>query len=256
MRIKWMLANNMAHPTIEVARVPREHGQHPQACTRRRASTPSTTAPTTTAPARWRVLEIAEACRRMKVKPKRSTLFIWHTGEEGGPVGSAFFTRNPTVPMDSVVAQLNIDMIGRGREGDLPGGGPPTIVGVVGSFFDSKDLGETVKAVNTKQAKPLTLDYKFDDSHLLDRLQQHLRPQRSLQLRRAGCAHRVLLHGIARRLPPADRRSRSSSTTRTTRASRTTSATSRSKWATARVRASTGRARPSHRARPSPEGMA
>ena len=34
-------------------------------------------------------------------------------------MGSAFFTRNPTVPIDSVVAQLNVDMIGRGRAEDL-----------------------------------------------------------------------------------------------------------------------------------------
>ena len=108
------------------------------------------------------VLEIAEAMMAMPVKPKRSTLFIWHTGEEGGLVGSAFFTRNPTVPIDSVVAQLNVDMIGRGRAEDLPGGGPD-YVGVVGSFFDSKDLGETVKSVNNRQAKPLAFDYKFDE---------------------------------------------------------------------------------------------
>ncbi|WP_373069417.1 M28 family peptidase [Gemmatimonas sp.] len=108
------------------------------------------------------VLEIAEAMMAMPVKPKRSTIFIWHTGEEAGLIGSAFFVRNPTVPIDSVVAQLNVDMIGRGRAEDLPSGGPD-YVGVVGSFFDSKDLGETVKAVNTKQAKPLTLDYKFDE---------------------------------------------------------------------------------------------
>ena len=108
------------------------------------------------------VLEIAEAMMAMPVKPKRSTLFIWHTGEEGGLVGSAFFTRNPTVPIDSVVAQLNVDMIGRGRAEDLPGGGPD-YVGVVGSFFDSKDLGETVQTVNKKQAQPLTFDYKFDE---------------------------------------------------------------------------------------------
>ncbi len=107
------------------------------------------------------VLEIAEYMASMKVKPKRSTLFVWHTGEEGGLVGSAFFTANPTVPIDSVVAQINIDMIGRGRAEDLPGGGPD-YVGVVGSFFDSKDLGETVQAVNKKQAKPLELDYKYD----------------------------------------------------------------------------------------------
>jgi hypothetical protein len=108
------------------------------------------------------VLEIAEAMAAMKVKPKRSTIFIWHTGEEAGLLGSAFYARNPTVPIDSIVAQINIDMIGRGRAEDLPGGGPD-YVGVVGSFFDSKDLGETVQQVNTRQAKPLALDYKFDE---------------------------------------------------------------------------------------------
>ncbi len=107
------------------------------------------------------VLEIAEAIQSMKVKPKRSVLFVWHTGEEAGLVGSNFFTHNPTVPMDSVVAQINIDMIGRGRAEDLPGGGPDYL-GVVGSFFDSKDLGETVAAVNKKQSKPLDLDYRYD----------------------------------------------------------------------------------------------
>lgn len=109
------------------------------------------------------MLEIAEAIQAMPVKPKRSVLFVWHTGEEGGLVGSAFFTRNPTVPMDSIVAQLNIDMIGRGRAEDLPGGGDDYL-GVVGSFFDSKDLGETVAAVNARQRKPLSLDYKFDST--------------------------------------------------------------------------------------------
>lgn len=109
------------------------------------------------------VLEIAEYLKSLPVKPKRSTLFVWHTGEEAGLVGSAFYTRNPTVPMDSIVAQLNIDMIGRGREGDLPGGSADYL-GVVGSFFDSRDLGETVAAVNKKQARTLALDYKYDST--------------------------------------------------------------------------------------------
>jgi hypothetical protein len=107
------------------------------------------------------VLEIAEAVSAMKVKPKRSTLFVWHTGEEAGLLGSKYFTENPTVPMDSVVAQINIDMIGRGRAEDLPGGGPD-YVGVVGSFFDSKDLGDEVAAVNKRMAKPLAFDYRYD----------------------------------------------------------------------------------------------
>ena len=108
------------------------------------------------------VLEIAEAIQSMRVKPKRSTIFVWHTGEEAGLVGSNFFTHNPTVPMDSVVAQINLDMVGRGRSEDLPGGGPDYLA-VVGSSFDSKDLGETVAAVNKKQAKPFKLDYRFDE---------------------------------------------------------------------------------------------
>jgi len=107
------------------------------------------------------LLEIAEAVKNMKVKPKRSVLFVWHTGEEAGLQGSRYFTDNPTVPMDSIVAQINIDMIGRGRAEDLPGGGPDYL-GVVGSFFDSKDLGAEVTAVNKKQQKPLALDYKYD----------------------------------------------------------------------------------------------
>jgi len=109
------------------------------------------------------VLEIAEYLATMKVKPKRSTLFVFHTGEEAGLLGSAFFVANPTVPIDSIVAQLNIDMIGRGRAEDLPGGSD-TYLGVVGSSFDSKDLGDQVAAVNKKLAKPLSLDYKFDSA--------------------------------------------------------------------------------------------
>ncbi len=109
------------------------------------------------------LLEIAEAIQGMRAKPKRSTIFVWHTGEEAGLIGSAFFVNNPTVPMDSIVTGLNIDMIGRGRAEDLPGGGPD-FVGVVGSSFDSKDLGEMVSSVNKKLDKPLALDYKFDST--------------------------------------------------------------------------------------------
>jgi hypothetical protein len=109
------------------------------------------------------VLEIAEAVAGMKVKPKRSTLFIWHTGEEAGLIGAGFFVANPTVPLDSIVANVNIDMIGRGRAEDLPGGGDD-FVGVIGSSFDSKDLGDAVVSVNKKQARPLALDFKFDST--------------------------------------------------------------------------------------------
>ena len=162
LRIKWQIANGMKQPTIDVTskfvvNMDSIRKIHPKA----RMDSINNGADDDGSGSMG-VLEIAENMAAMKVKPKRSTIFIWHTGEEGGLLGSAFFTANPTVAIDSIVAQINIDMIGRGRAEDLPGGGDD-YVGVVGSFFDSKDLGETVKRINGKQPKPLTLDYKFDD---------------------------------------------------------------------------------------------
>jgi Zn-dependent M28 family amino/carboxypeptidase len=110
-----------------------------------------------------RVLEIAEALALAKDKPKRSIIFVWHTAEEVGLTGARYFTDNPTVPRDSIVANLNMDMIGRGRADDIPGGGPDYI-SVIGSNNLSSDLAGMVAAVNKKQRRPLKLDYRFDDS--------------------------------------------------------------------------------------------
>ena len=113
------------------------------------------------------VLEIAEAIAKMPVKPKRSIIFVWHTGEESGELGSNYFTANPTVPIDSIVAQINIDMIGRGRAEDMVGGGP-TYVGAVGSKRLSTDLNHEMLAVNAAEppARKLRIDYRFDDPTL------------------------------------------------------------------------------------------
>ncbi len=161
-KIRWQIANGMKQPTIEAIQAFRVNMDS----IRRVHPTPRIDSINNGADddgsGSMAVLEIAEAMMAMPVKPKRSTLFVWHTGEEGGLVGSAYYMRHPTVPVDSIVAALNADMIGRGRAEDLPGGGD-NYVGVVGSFFDSKDLGETVQAVNKKQPTPLSLDYKFDD---------------------------------------------------------------------------------------------
>ncbi|MGH7553053.1 MAG: M20/M25/M40 family metallo-hydrolase, partial [Longimicrobiales bacterium] len=107
------------------------------------------------------MLEIAEALAIAATKPRRSVIFVWHTGEEGGLSGSRWFVENPTVPRDSIVTQINMDMIGRGRATDIPGGGDDYLA-VVGSSMLSTELGEMVKAVNQKQPKPFRLDYRFD----------------------------------------------------------------------------------------------
>ena len=107
------------------------------------------------------VLEVAEAIAASRTKPRRSTLFVWHTGEEGGLRGSRHFTDNPTVPRDSIVAQLNMDMIGRGRASDRGAGGPDYLQ-LIGSRRLSTELGDLVEAANAGSSRPLRFDYSWD----------------------------------------------------------------------------------------------
>jgi Zn-dependent M28 family amino/carboxypeptidase len=113
------------------------------------------------------LLGMAEALAHAPSRPKRSVLFVWHCGEEKGLWGSRYFTENPTIPLDHVVAQLNIDMIGRSKkEGDtnprnkeLTG---PNEVYVIGSTMMSTELGELVDSVN-KSFLNVTFDRRYDD---------------------------------------------------------------------------------------------
>jgi hypothetical protein len=61
------------------------------------------------------VLEIAQAFS-VGPRPMRSILVIFHTGEELGLFGSSFNTDyEPIVPLERLVANFNIDMVGRSR---------------------------------------------------------------------------------------------------------------------------------------------
>jgi hypothetical protein len=107
------------------------------------------------------LLEIAENLAAEKQRSKRSILFVSHTAEELGLFGSEYFTDHPTVPRDSIVAQLNMDMIGRGDAADIVGGGPRYLQ-LVGSRRLSTELGDIVEAVNKSEAQPFVFDYQFD----------------------------------------------------------------------------------------------
>ena len=56
------------------------------------------------------MLETARLFSEMEEKPKRSILFVSVTGEEKGLLGADYFARNPTVPVTSMVANVNLDM--------------------------------------------------------------------------------------------------------------------------------------------------
>jgi hypothetical protein len=106
------------------------------------------------------LLEIAEAMMNGS-RPKRSVLFVWHAAEEDGLLGSRYFTDHPTVPRDSIVAQLNTDMIGRGRATDHALGGPKYLR-MIGSRRLSTELGDIVERVNSQSRYGFALDYSFD----------------------------------------------------------------------------------------------
>ncbi len=113
------------------------------------------------------LLGMAEALAKAPTRPKRSILFVWHCGEEKGLWGSRYFVEFPTVPLNQIVTQINIDMIGRSKkEGDtnprnseLTG---PDAVYLIGSTMMSTELGELVNAVN-KSFLNITYDTRYDD---------------------------------------------------------------------------------------------
>ena len=116
------------------------------------------------------LLEIAEAFAAMPVKPRRSIILVWHTGEEAGLWGADHFTEHPTVPREAIVAQLNIDMIGRGAPEDVTGEaksggllhGDLRYLQVVGSRRLSTELGDVVDDINGTRPFSFRLDYAMD----------------------------------------------------------------------------------------------
>lgn len=113
------------------------------------------------------VLAIAEALANATKRPKRSILFVWHAGEEKGLLGSKYFNMFPTVDIKQVVAQLNIDMIGRSKKADDTDPRNKDLSGeneiyVIGSEMMSSKLGEITKSIN-KSYLNLNYDYRYDD---------------------------------------------------------------------------------------------
>lgn len=94
------------------------------------------------------LLDVAERFARDGVRPKRSILFLFVTAEEKGLLGSRFFARRPSVPRESIVANLNYDMA-------LPIF-PLRSVILLGA--DESSLGATGQAVSRETGLPLVPD--------------------------------------------------------------------------------------------------
>jgi hypothetical protein len=101
------------------------------------------------------------------VRPKRSILFIWHTGEEKpGFFGARYFMAYPTVALNQIIAYVNLDMVGRSKkEGDKRPiservTGPHEIY-IIGPKRMSTDLAEIAERVNQSYLQ-LDFNYRYD----------------------------------------------------------------------------------------------
>lgn len=113
------------------------------------------------------LIGMADALGHANKRPKRSTLFVWHCGEEKGLWGSRYFNMEPTVPSKQIITQLNIDMIGRSRfpNDNKPADqnlSAPDEIYVIGSKMMSSELGALSEKVNNGYLK-IKFNYKYDD---------------------------------------------------------------------------------------------
>ncbi|MCS6815743.1 MAG: M20/M25/M40 family metallo-hydrolase [Blastocatellia bacterium] len=111
------------------------------------------------------VLEIAQAFT-IGERPKRSILVIFHTAEEVGLLGSKYFVTHPTVPLTAIVANLNLDMVGRSR---APNDTNPAnrelsdanTIYLIGSDKLSRELHELSEQTN-RDTERFILDYRYN----------------------------------------------------------------------------------------------
>jgi hypothetical protein len=106
------------------------------------------------------ILEVARTLAAGSA-PQRSVLFVSHAAEERGLLGSSWFSDHPTVPRDSIVGEVDLDMVGRGNVADLPKGGPGYLE-VIGVRRLSKEYGDLLEQVNSRLPQPFTFNYEYD----------------------------------------------------------------------------------------------
>ena len=100
-------------------------------------------------------------------RTKRSQIFVWHAGEELGLYGSEYFADHPVVPIDRIVAQLNVDMVGRNHD-NLES--ESNTVYAVGADRISTELHNVLIDANASLAKPMTINFQLNDPTDFERI--------------------------------------------------------------------------------------
>ena len=103
------------------------------------------------------VIEIARLLKNSGVKTKRSILFITQTAEEKGLLGSRYFAARPTVPLEAIVADINLDMF-------LPLY-PLKVIEVQG--LDESTLGDSVRTAAGELGVSVQADREPDQNRFI-----------------------------------------------------------------------------------------
>jgi hypothetical protein len=82
------------------------------------------------------LLETAAAFAALEVPPARSVIFLAVSGEEKGLLGSEYYSENPTVPIEQIIMNLNLDMVGRNH--------PDTVIGIGRQYTNLGTLADRV----------------------------------------------------------------------------------------------------------------
>ena len=114
------------------------------------------------------LLEIAERFITAETLPARSIVFISHAAEEAGLLGSRWFVEHPTVPLESIVAAHNMDMVGRGRVSDVRFGGHAQVQ-MLGARRLSAEFGDVIDSLNAVREETMAIDYSWDRTNALNR---------------------------------------------------------------------------------------
>ncbi|MBI4885761.1 MAG: M20/M25/M40 family metallo-hydrolase [Acidobacteria bacterium] len=107
------------------------------------------------------LIEIARAAAADRSRFPRSLVFVAFAGEERGLLGSAHYTSDPSVPLASTVAMLNLDMVGRAG-GRVEVGGMSTA-----ALRDDVEAAARVAGLDARPGGPGA--GRSDDSSFLDR---------------------------------------------------------------------------------------
>jgi Zn-dependent M28 family amino/carboxypeptidase len=109
------------------------------------------------------VLEIAETLA--KSKPKRSIICILCAGEELGLLGSSYFTENPPVPLNNIIVNINLDMIGS-SDTDIKALAP------IGAGRITPKLKEVISKVSERE-QYVPIDWAYADSSRYVNMSDH-----------------------------------------------------------------------------------